>query len=286
MLSSTRNNAIGWLFAGPAVLFFLVFGVYPLMAGIGLSFFEMKGPDLQYVGLSNFAAVFQEPALRAGVVNTALYVLITVPFIVVVPALIAALCHSLRKMGVFVAFAFYLPTLSTGAILSLVWRWIFATDGLVNGLLGAVGIKPVLWLASIPEAFLTVCIVLVSLNMGGNIILYLVAERNIPRVLYEMAELDGCNGRQVIRHVTLPGMAPTIGMVTILATVGMFQCFVAPYMMTGGGPLFSTTTVLIDLYNNAWSYGRIGVASAEGVILLLVTGAIGILQARYVWRAK
>jgi len=280
-----RSDANGWLLVGPAVTLFAVFSVYPMAAGIALSFTTQRGPVSSFAGLRNYVALLTEPELRAGVVNTLLYVLICVPPIVVIPLVIALLGHGLHKVGMFVAFAFYLPGLATGPILALVWRWIFAPDGLVNGWLSVLRVAPVVFLGDIPHAFLTTSFVIVSMNLGGYVILYLVAERNIPRAFYEMAALDGCSPWQQARYVTVPSMVPTVGVVAILATIGMFQVFVVPLQLTGGGPLYSTTSVLLQLYQNAWSYGRLGVAAAEGVVLMLVVGVVSLLQARYVWRA-
>lgn len=270
---------------GPALLLFVLFVAYPMLAGVGWAFVEWEGPTARWAGLRNFAALFSEQERMAALTNTLLYIVVTVPPIVVIPLALALLAHGMDKMGMLLAFAFYLPGLSTGPILALVWRWVFQPDGLVNGILGAFGVPFVPFLGDIPHAFLTCAFVIVSMNLGTNLILYLVAERNIPRVLGEMAALDGCSTWQRTWHVTLPSMTHTVGVVAIMATIGMFQVFIVPQMLTAGGPLYSTTTVLLDLYRNAWSYGRIGVAAAEGVLLMLATGVVALVQARYVWRA-
>lgn len=280
-----RSDVRGWLLVAPAALLFVLFTAYPMLAGVGWAFVEWEGPRREWAGLSNFAALFQEPERWAAVRNTLLYIVVTVPPIVVVPLVLALLAHRLDRVGTFMAFAFYLPGLSTGPILALVWRWVFLPDGLINGWLHQWGVPFVPFLGDIPHAFLTCCFVIVSMNMGTNVILYLVAERNIPKVLLEMASMDGCSALQRAWHVTIPGMLPTVAVVSIMATIGMFQVFIVPQMLTGGGPLYSTTTVLLDLYRNAWSYGRIGVAAAEGVLLMVATGAVALVQARYVWRA-
>jgi len=285
MRSSRRSDVRGWLLVGPAVLLFVVFTVYPMLAGVGWAFVSWDGPRAEWAGLRNFAALFAEGERTAAFVNTLLYLVVAVPPIVVIPLALALLAHGLDKTGMLLAFAFYIPGLSTGPILALVWRWVFQPDGLVNGILGAFGVPFVPFLGDIPHAFLTCCFVIVSMNLGTNLILYLVAERNIPRVLGEMADMDGCSAWQRTWHVTLPSMTHTVGVVTIMATIGMFQVFIVPQMLTAGGPLYSTTTVLLDLYRNAWSYGRIGVAAAEGVLLMVATGAVALVQARYVWRA-
>lgn len=280
-----RSDLRGWLLVGPALLLFLVFTAYPLLAGIGWAFLEWEGPVRSWAGLKNFAVLFGEEERLAAVVNTLLYIVVTVPPIVVIPLLLALMAHGFARLGVFMAFAFYLPGLSTAPILALVWRWIFQPDGLVNGIIMSLGGEYVPFLGDIPHAFLTCCFVIVSMNLGMYLILYLVAERNIPSVLGEMADLDGCSAVQRAWHVTAPCMLPTVGVVSVMATIGMFSVFIVPQMLTGGGPLHSTTTVLLDLYRQAWSYGRIGVAAAEGVLLMVATGAVALVQAHYVWRA-
>lgn len=280
-----RSDARGWLLVAPAALLFVLFVAYPMLAGVGWAFVDWDGPTARFAGLRNFVALFQEPERWAAVRNTLGYIAVTVPPIVAIPLLLAILAHGQNTLGLFMAFAFYLPGLSTAPILALVWRWLFQPDGLVNGILGSWGVRFVPFLGDIPHAFLTCCFVIVSMNLGMNVILYMVAERNIPRVLHEMAALDGCTAWQKARHVTIPSMAHTVAVVAIMATIGMFQVFIVPQMLTGGGPLYSTTTVLLDLYRNAWSYGRIGVAAAEGVLLMVATGAVALVQARYVWRA-
>lgn len=278
-----RNNLVGWGLVAPALLCFAVFSVYPLLSGIGMAFYEYKGWDIKFVGLANFRNL--GPAFPHAIANTMRFVVFIVPIIVTVPMALAFMARDVPRTAWFLRLAVYLPALTTAVLMTFVWRWIFSPNqGLLNYLLGLLGIAPVMWLCGIPASFIACCIVMVPLNMGGALILYSVAIANIPEQLYDMAAVDGCTRRQRAWYVTIPAILPTVGLVALLTSIGMMQVWMVPQMLTGGGPLYSTTTLLMDLYNNAFVFGRYGRASAEGLILMGITASLALVQARFVWR--
>jgi multiple sugar transport system permease protein len=209
-------------------------------------------------------------------------VLAGVPLSIMVSLGAALLLNSpLARCKPFFRTALFAPVVTTVAAVALVWRYIFNTKyGMANYLLGAAGVHPVDWLGDPHWAMPTIILFAVWKNFGYNMIIFLAGLQAIPGDLYEAARIDGASPLQQFRHITLPMLAPTLLMVSILTVSGYFQLFAEPYVMTEGGPLQSTTSVLYLMYNEGFKWWNFGTASAVAFLLFVIMFAVTALMLR------
>jgi len=158
----------------------------------------------------------------------------------------------------------------------MIWLWLLNPTGLINQLLG----KQIFWLGSNPEAFFAISLIVISVDMGMTIIIYSAAMTTIDTELFDAAKIDGCNERQEDWYITIPLMLPTVGFIFFIKIIGISQIFLYPMIMTGGGPNYGTNTAVLEIYLQAFRYGKYGFASAIGVLFAIAIGTIGVLQRR------
>jgi multiple sugar transport system permease protein len=278
-----RNRA-GYLFIAPGYLAFVVFMLLPLAAAIGLSFYKVSFAidKRQFVGLEQYTRLFRDAKFQKALVNTIKYVLVVVPVTLGLSLMISLLVHprGIRAQS-FYRGAFYLPGVAGGVILSVVWLWIFnPTFGLLNYLLGLVGIEPVLWLASTKTSFWAVSMVVLTFTIGQPIILFLAGLANLNQDVLDACVVDGANSWQRTWFVTLPLLRPVILFVIATQTIGVFQIWETIYMLTEGGPSNSSTSLVFLIYQTAFIAGRYGKASAIGVVLLILVAIVTFGQLR------
>ncbi|HMM26106.1 MAG TPA: sugar ABC transporter permease, partial [Pseudoxanthomonas mexicana] len=246
----------GWLFAAPALTVIVVFFGLPVLAAFVLSLtdFDIYAladiDNLRFVGLDNYLGLLQNPLFWKSLGNTVYFVVVGVPLSVAVSLGAALLLHS--RLGRFKGFfrtAFFAPVVTTVVAVAVIWRYLFHTRyGLVNWGLSWVGIDPVDWLGDPTWAMPTIILFAVWKNFGYNMIIFLAGLQSIPEDLYEAARIDGASRWAQFRHVTLPQLGPVLLLVGILTMAGYFQLFAEPYVMTQGGPLESTKSVLYLMY--------------------------------------
>lgn len=277
----------GYLFAAPGYLMFATFLFVPLVTAIGLSFFKASPIGRTWVGLSNFEYVFTNKTMLRVLGNTGRYVLLLVPSNVLLALFLAILIFSLPNwLQALFRGGFYLPGVTGGVIMSVVWLWIFnPTFGLLNYLVSLVGLTsfedPILWLASPKIALYAVAGVVLTWSMGQPLIIFLAALGGIPREIYDAALVDGANSWQRAIYVTIPLLAPAILFVVTTQTIGMFQLWEAVYMLTNGGPSSSTSSVVFKLYETAFIHSKYGLASAMGTVLMVIIVAVTLVQLRF-----
>lgn len=268
----------GWWFLLPALFFFCVFFIYPIFRSIQLSFFEATIVSSKFVGLENYIAIFKTTRLLKAFLNAFKFTVVIVPIIIINSCVIAFIGFRMfRAVQTGIRFAYYIPGLTAGPVISAVWGWLFLPKGLLNHLLGT----EILWFASNPMAFVSICIVLLATDMGMLIIIFMSALTSINPDLYDAAKLDGCNARQEDRYITLPLMMRTIAFLIFIKMIGVAQIWVYPFMLTGGGPNYGTNTIVLEIYLQAFEYGKYGKASAMGVLLVVIVGSLGFLQRRF-----
>jgi len=267
----------------PAILLFGLFTVYPLLSGVVLSFQEASVFGKAFIGLANYREMLHSERFWKGISNTLKFTAIAVPVEIILPLIVGTLASKMSRAFQFgVRFAFYIPTMTSGVIIAAVWKWIFhPTDGILNWLLGT----DVAWLATNPHAFISLTIMLLSGVMGMTIIIYMAAFGGINKDLYDAAKLDGCSGFQEMVHVTVPQILPIIGYIAITRTIGVLQIWQLPFLMTGGGPNYGTTTLTLQVYQNGFHFQRWGYASALGMVLLFITMIFSISQ-KYLFRGR
>jgi len=277
---SARRAA--WLFLTPALLVLGVFFLIPVLGALVLSFtdYDLYAladlHNLRFVALGNYWALLHRPAFWAALGHTFYFVVVGVPLSLAASLGAALLLHSrLARCKAFFRTALFAPVVTTAVAMAVVWRYLFNTKyGWANHLLGVLGIHPVDWLGDPHWAMPTIILFAVWKNFGYNMIILLAGLQAIPVELYEAARIDGASAWRQFRHVSLPLLGPTLLMVAILTVSGYFQLFAEPYVMTEGGPLQSTTSVLYLMYEDGFQWWNLGIASAEAFVLFLVMFAV------------
>lgn len=277
-----REAATGYVFAAPWLLGLLIFTLGPIIASFALSFTDypiVKAP--QWVGFENYHTLLtDDPLFWTSLSNTLYYTMLVVPLNMALGLGIAILMNEpLPGMRLFRTL-YYLPSVVSGVAVSVLWAWILNPDfGLINTLLGYIGLPGPPWLAS--DVWSKPSLILMSLwGVGGSMVIYLAGLQGIPAHLYEAAEIDGAGALSRFRHVTLPMMSPTLLFTLIVNTIGSFQVFTQAYVITGGGPVNSTLFYVLYLFRNAFEFFKMGYASAMAWILFLIILGLTFLQLR------
>ncbi|WP_329742212.1 sugar ABC transporter permease [Dyella sp. A6] len=271
-----------WLFLAPALLVLGVFFLLPVLGALLLSFTDYdlyalaNLHNLRFVALGNYWALLHRPLFWAALGHTFYFVVVGVPLSMAASLGAALLLHSrLARFKPFFRTALFAPVVTTAVAMAVVWRYLFNTKyGWANHLLGMLGIHPVNWLGDPHWAMPTIILFAVWKNFGYNMIIFLAGLQAVPLELYEAARIDGASTWRQFRHVTLPMLGPTLLMVAILTVSGYFQLFAEPYVMTEGGPLQSTTSVLYLMYEDGFKWWNLGTASAEAFVLFMVMFAV------------
>ncbi len=283
---SREASRAGWMFATPALVVILVFFFLPVLAALGLSLtdfdiYALADPDnLRFVGARNYLRLLQTPLFWKALGNTALFVVVGVPLSIALSLGTALLLNAgvARLKGIFRT-ALFAPVVTTLVAVSVIWMYLLHTRyGLINYALGLFGIDPIDWLGDPHWSMPAIILFAVWKNYGYNMVIFLAALQNIPPDLYEAARVDGASAPQQFRFVTLSALAPTLMLVSILTMAGYFQLFAEPYVMTQGGPLQSTTSVLYFMYEEGFKWWNLGSASAVAFVLFLLMFGITLLQ--------
>jgi len=278
----------GWVFVAPALLAIGVFFALPVVAALAMSFsdFDIYAladlRNLRFIGLDNYLRLLQTPLFWQALQNTLFFVVVGVPLSIGASLGAALLLHSkLARFKAFYRTALFAPVVTTLVAVAVVWRYLLHTRyGLVNYGLTTLGLAPVDWLGDPTWAMPSIMLMSVWKNFGYNMVILLAALQAIPEDHYEAARLDGANRRQLLRHITLPALAPMLLVVSILTMAGHFQLFAEPYVMTQGGPAQRTVTVLYFMYEEGFKWWSLGSASAVAFVLFLIMFALTLLQLR------
>ena len=276
----TKDYIIGLALIAPALVIFILFTAIPTIQGITLAFFKANARVSRYVGFKNFIYLINDDIFWKAMWNTIKYVGFSVPIMVSLPFYVALIAHDMpKKIQSFIRFAFYVPLISAGMIISIVLNWIFSPQyGLLNYIIGLIGLGPIVWTGTIPAAFFSVCIVLITSSMGLNLILYMSGLSSIDRQLYDAAELDGCDNKQKAIYITVPLMLPIIAFVTITQTIGVMMIWQIIYVLTSGGPYFATVSLVYQIYIRAFQSSKYGLAAAESIIVLIIVLTLALIQ--------
>ncbi|MCD9020846.1 carbohydrate ABC transporter permease [Cohnella silvisoli] len=266
-----------YLFISAPILGFMLFAFIPLSYSVYVSFTQYSGYHAPvFQGTDNYSKLLAEDPLFWKTMFNTFYSALGIPIGMALALGIAtALNQKIRGIYFFRTF-FFLPTISSVVALTLLWKWIFNSNyGLLNYLLGLVGIQGPAWLSSESWAMPAMIIQGVWGGLGINMVLYLAALQGVPKSLYEAAEIDGANGWQRFVRITIPCISPTTLFILVTSIIAVMQDFPRFQIMTEGGPNYSTTTIVYYLFQNAFRYMDMGYASAMawalGLLLLLVT---------------
>jgi len=273
-----NNQLSAWLFLLPGITFFLLFSAFPIFRSIQLSFYEASVMSQKFIGLKNYIDIFNSPRIMNAFANSGKFTLLIVPIVTFLPLIIAAIGYRMHKtLQTAIRFAYYIPVISAGPIVTMIWLWLLNPSGLINQLLG----KQIFWLGSNPAAFFAISMIVISVDMGMTIIIYSAAMTTINTELFDAAKIDGCTDIQEDWYITRPLMLPTVGFIFFIKIIGISQIFLYPMIMTGGGPNYGTNTAVLEIYYQAFRYGKYGYASAIGVLFAIAIGTIGVMQRKF-----
>ena len=283
-----EDNRAAWLFLAPALLLIGIFFFLPVLASLLLSFTDFDiyaiadANNMRFVGAQNYLALFHNDIFRVAVRNTFYFALIGGP-LTVATSLGAALLVNARLTPYRAVFRtiFFVPFVTTLVAVAIVWRYLYHPQyGLFNYLLGLIGIDPLQWLGDPQLAMPAIILMAVWKNFGYNMLIFIAGLQNIPAELYEAAHLDGAGPVRRFWNITLPMLGPTLLFVGVITMIGYFQLFAEPYVMTGGGPLRATTSLVLLMYEEGFRWWRMGVAASVAVILFCIILAWTVLQFR------
>ena len=268
---------IAMVFIAPWVIGLFAFTLAPICLSFYYSLTEYKVlSDPEFIGFLNYINLFKDTVFRTALFNTG-YIVLFGGSLTLFSALVTAILLDAKQLkGLsFFRVAFFIPTLVPLIINCLLWMWLLQPDsGLINAVLGFFGIKGITWLGS-PFWAKPALILMMIWGCGGSIIIFLAGLKEIPETLYESASLDGANFLQRTVKITLPMLAPVILYNAVTLVIAAFQWFAEPFIMTEGGPNYSTMFYSLLLYNNAFRFFKMGLASAMAWILLLI--ALGVI---------
>jgi multiple sugar transport system permease protein len=272
-----------YFFITPSMLLFFVFIAYPVLTAFLLAFQKADLRGSAWVGLKNFQDIFASKLFWASMQHTFVYAFFVVAAWITSSLLVASLIMPLsnRAQALFRG-AFYLPNVTSIVVISLVWIWIFEPDyGFFNYLLTVAGLPKVLWLQNPDIALWSIVLSTVLIVPGSGVVLYSAAMGSIPREFYEAAEVEGANGLQKLVGITFPLLKPTTLYLTVIYTIAGFQIFERVYIMTGGGPINATTTIVQLIYQTAFSDFNYGKASAQALILFAIIATFSFIQFKF-----
>ena len=289
-----EGRKAAYLFIAPAVVLIGVFFFLPVGAALILSFtdFDIYGiadaANVRFVGLGNYARLLDTPLFWTALKNTFYFALVGGPLTIAVSLAAALLLNAkVVRFRTFFRTVYFAPFVTTLVAVAIVWRYLFhARYGLLNHGLGMVGIAPVDWLGDPRWAMPAIIIVAVWKNFGYNMLIFIAGLQAIPEELYEAARIDGANAVRRFIHVTLPSLGPTMLFVSVITMIGFFQLFAEPYVMTAGGPLRSTTSLVLLMYEEGFRWWRMGFAAAVAFVLFAIILVATLIQFRLQARSE
>jgi multiple sugar transport system permease protein len=284
------RQPLGIAFAAPYAVFLAMVFAYPLGLAVWISFhdyfFAAPGATVPrpFVGFDNYATVLSDPDVRRSFYNVAVFLVINVPLTVVLALLLANALNGAVRGRTFLRVAYYVPYVSASVAVVAVWLFLFSSDGFVNQLLGGLAPSPS-WLVNSTLAMPLIAVFVAWKQLGFFILLYLAALQNVPKELYESAQVDGATRWQQLRNVTVPGVRPATTLVVILATITGANLFTEPYLLTnGGGPDGASASPVLVMYQKGIEQGNPDVASAIGVLLVVGVLVISLINRRLLER--
>ena len=293
-----RENIAGYLFLTPSLLFFFGFVIFPMGMCLFTSFFDYTMTDFTFNGFQNYIRAFNDPIFtNHALINTIVIVLVSVPVVCFFSLWVATIIYKMRDFGTsFFRCVFYLPVVTGSVAVTVVWKWIFNNyTGVLNFLMKNMGLvlKDVgllektmgtvfsgtwQWLGSPATALGCIIMILLTTSVGQPIVLYVSALSNVNHSLIEAAEVDGATNMQVFWKIKWPQIMPTTLYILVITTINSFQCFALIQLLTSGGPVNSTQTIMYYIYYNVFKMQDYGYGSAMGVVLAIIIAIFSAIQ--------
>ncbi|MGI6565784.1 MAG: carbohydrate ABC transporter permease [Limnochordia bacterium] len=281
MSRKVKQNLIGLGFVSLAVIGVFVFKLGPVVVSLWYSFTDYDVVSQpQFVGLENYKAMVADPLFWKSLVNTVYYAGVSLPLRLILALFFAFLLNQKFRGMAFFRTVFYLPSVTAGVAIALLWTWVFEpTFGVVNNVLRWLGIAGPTWLGS-PQWAMPAVIIAGVWQMGQQMLIFLAGLQTVPTQLYEVAELDGASSWQKFRSVTLPLISPIVFFNLVVGWIQAFQVFEKVYIMTGGGPVNATMVIVMYLYKRAFTFLQMGYGSAVAWALFIIIFGLTLLQFR------
>ncbi|MBP3490648.1 sugar ABC transporter permease [bacterium] len=277
-----------YLFLLPAAAVLIVFFFIPFFQTFGLSFFDYSSSlyNPNFVGADNYIKLFKEPVFYKVMFNTFMYLVIAVPFLVTFPLFLAILINQKIRGITLYKILLYLPVIVSIVVAAIAFKWLYAGQGILNYILSLFHIKSIGWLVDTKWALFSVALVTIWKGIGYYMMIYLASLMSVPQDLYEACDIDGANFITKHLTVTIPHIIPTIALVSTISTISAMKVFAEIYVMTKGGPLNSTKTIVYYIYERAFENLDLGYASALAVVLLVVVMGFSLINILFFERNK
>lgn len=276
-----KNSIMGMAFFGPALVLLTVFLFLPMLLTFGFSFTDYfaLNPELtHFVGLENYIDIFKDELFVQSFFNTVKFVIIIVPLQCGGALLLALAINKVAHCKKYFKVAFFVPVVMSLAVVSTLWMQIYSPEGILNTLLGQIGIEAQPFIHSADQALPSIAIMSVWQGVGYQMIIFLGGLQNINPALYEAAEMDHASAWQKFKDITLPELKPLCVFVFITVTIGAFRMLVQPMVMTGGGPDHSTYTIVYDIYETGTVNWEMGLASTMAIVFTVFVVILTIIQ--------
>lgn len=269
-----------YLFLLPAGIVLLIFFFIPFFQTIGLSFLDYSNNiyHASFAGLQNYVAILHNPVFYKVMLNTIIYLVVAVPVLAIIPLFLAILINQKIKGITLYKILIYLPVIVSIVVAAIAFKWLYAEQGILNYLLNVFHIHSIGWLTNPKYAIYSVIIVTIWKGIGYYMMIYLAALMSVPKELYEACDIDGAGFFTKHLTVTIPHIMPTIALVTTISSISAMKIFAEIYVMTKGGPLNSTKTIVYYIYEKAFENLDLGYASAMAVILLVIVMAFSLVN--------
>jgi len=269
-----------YLFLLPAVVVLVIFFFIPFFQTIGLSFFNYSdsiyNPD--YAGIQNYIQILHNPVFYKVMLNTLIYLIVAVPVLAIFPLFLAVLINQKIRAITLYKILIYLPVIVSIVVAAIAFKWLYAQDGILNYFMQVLHLPAIGWLTDPKYSIYSVIILTIWKGIGYYMMIYLASLMSVPKELYEACDIDGANFWQKHLTVTIPHLMPTIALVSTISSISAMKIFAEIYVMTKGGPLNSTKTIVYYIYEKAFENLDLGYASAMAVILLVIVMIFSLLN--------
>ncbi len=279
-----KNDRIGYALVMPYIVHFCLFIAFPFGFCFVLLFHKWDiVSEMQWVGAGNFYHIFQDKLFFKAIRNTFTFLLVHIPLQIGIALFLAEMLNQKIKFRGFFRSVYFMPVVVSGVVITILWDQLYAQDtGVINMIFVQLGLPKMPWLTSPYLAMPSIAIMATWKNVGIYVVLFLVGLQNVPKQLYEAADLEGASHWYKFSRITLPMINPTMLMVVILSTINGFNLFIEPYVMTGGGPMNSTLSAVLYIYNQGFYFYHMGYAATLGFCFAAIVFLVVFLQRKLV----
>ena len=285
-LSSMERRRALWAYAflTPNLIFIVLFSFVPMLIAFYLAFtkYSILQPP-EWIGIGNFEHILHDRTFITSVRNTLYFLGVITPVRLFLGLAIAILLDQPLRFRAFFRTVVFLPWIASGVVVASIWTWLYNVDaGMLNYILSQLGLPRSLWLTGQETAMPSIIIAALWRSVGWVVVLYLAGLQSVPTEYYEAAQIDGAGTWQQFWYVTWPLLRPTTLLILVTTMIGSFQMFDLVYVMTSGGPLNATTVMAHQIYENAFTFLKMGYASAQALVLFAVVATLSIISFRWI----